>query len=137
MARVAGIDLIPTKRVDAALTHLYGVGRKNVYEVLDKAQVEPKTRVKDLSEAQVSAINVVVTKDMKVEGELRRDTEAHVRRYIDTGSYRGQRHRKNLPVRGQRTRTNARTRRGSRRTVGSAKPGITAKPGAPVVAAKA
>ncbi|MEK7287269.1 MAG: 30S ribosomal protein S13 [Elusimicrobiota bacterium] len=129
MARIAGLDLPPHKRVDVALTYLYGIGRRNVSSVLEAAQVPPDVRVKNLTEIQLSAINGVLAKDFKVEGELRREVEASIRRYIDIGSYLGQRHRRNLPVRGQRTKTNARTRRGMRKTVGSVKPGIKKTPG--------
>lgn len=130
MARIAGVDLPKNKRLDVALQYVYGVGpgvTKKILEAL-KDQVNGATRVKDLTEAQVGALNTLITKDFKVEGELRRDIQAHVKRLIEIGTYRGLRHRRNLPVRGQRTRTNARTRRGRRRTVGAAKPG--AKPGA-------
>lgn len=135
MARIAGVDLPPAKRIDVALTYLYGIGRKNVSKVLEAAQIPAEARVKTLTEAQLAAINGVLAKDFKVEGELRREIESQMRRYIDIGSYRGLRHRRNLPARGQRTRTNARTRRGMRKTVGSVKPGI--KKGAAPAAASA
>ena len=131
MARIAGVDLAPAKRVDVALTSIYGIGRKNVRDLLVRAQVSPEIQVKALTQEQLSAIGAVMAKDFKVEGELRREIEASIRRTIDIGSYRGQRHRRNLPVRGQRTKTNARTRRGSRKTVGGVKPGL--KKGAPAV----
>jgi len=115
--------LPPNKRVDVALTRLYGVGPRNVTGLLSKAEVPAQTRVKDLSQPQLAAINGVLAKDYKVEGELRREVESNIRQEIEIVCYRGQRHRRNLPVRGQRTRTNARTRRGGRRTVGSSKPG--------------
>jgi len=123
MARVAGVDLPKNKRIDIALTYLYGVGRANALEILGKLNgaVEPATRVKDLTENQVGLINSLLTKDYKVEGELRRLIQAHIHRYIEIGSWKGVRHRRNLPVRGQRTRTNARTRRGRRKTVGAGK----------------
>ncbi|MBI2070874.1 MAG: 30S ribosomal protein S13 [Elusimicrobia bacterium] len=126
MARIAGIDLAPHKRIDVALTYIYGIGRKNVGGLLERVQIPGQLRVKELSEAQLSAINNLITKDLRVEGELRREVEGNMKRCIEIGSYRGQRHRRNLPARGQRTRTNARTRRGMRKTVGSAKPGIVA-----------
>jgi small subunit ribosomal protein S13 len=123
MARVAGIDLPKNKRIDIALIYLYGVGRPLAKEIMKKVegQIEPSTRVKDLTESQVGLLNTIVTKDYKVEGELRREVQQHLRHYIDINSYRGLRHRRNLPARGQRTKTNARTRRGRRKTVGSQK----------------
>ncbi|MBI4369324.1 MAG: 30S ribosomal protein S13 [Elusimicrobia bacterium] len=138
MARVAGIDLLPHKRIDVALTYIYGVGPKNVKAVLETANVSGDLRVKELTEAQLSAINNVLTKDFIVEGELRRQVEGNMRHAIEIGSFRGQRHRRNLPARGQRTRTNARTRRGMRKTVGSVKPGklTGAAPAKPAEAAK-
>lgn len=129
MARVAGIDLPKNKRIDIALSYLYGVGRPLAKKVLSEIQpsIDPATRVKDLTEQQVGLLSSVLTKEYRVEGELRREVQQNIRHHIEIGSYRGQRHRRNLPVRGQRTKTNARTRRGRRRTVGAAKPG---KPGA-------
>jgi small subunit ribosomal protein S13 len=123
MARVAGVDLPKNKRIDIALMYLYGVGRKRAVEVIEKLNgaVDGKTRVKDLTESQVGLINNLLTKEYKVEGELRREVQANVQRLQEVQSYRGIRHRRNLPVRGQRTRTNARTRRGRRKTVGVGK----------------
>ncbi|MBI4424231.1 MAG: 30S ribosomal protein S13 [Elusimicrobia bacterium] len=123
MARVAGVDLPKQKRVDVALTYLYGVGRKNSLEILEKLKgsIDPATRVKDLTEQQVGLLNNLLTKEYKVEGELRRLLQQNIHRYIEIGSWRGVRHRRNLPVRGQRTKTNARTRRGRRKTVGAGK----------------
>jgi small subunit ribosomal protein S13 len=126
MARVAGIDLPKEKRIDVALQYVYGVGPRVSKEVLTKASIDPTTRVKELSEGQVGQLNTLLTKEYKVEGELRREVQAHLRHFIEINSYRGLRHRRNLPARGQRTKTNARTRRGRRRTVGSGK--ATAKP---------
>jgi small subunit ribosomal protein S13 len=117
MARIAGIDLPRQKRVDIALRYIYGIGPFRAVEVLDKAQVNPAIRVKDLSEAEVSRIRSVVDRDYKVEGDLRREIAMNIKRMQEIGSYRGFRHRRNLPVRGQRTRTNARTKRGARKTV--------------------
>ena len=123
MARVAGVDLPKNKRIDVALCYLYGVGRTRAAEVLLRLNgaVTPQTRVKDLTEQQVGLLNTILTKDYKVEGELRRETQAHMQRLTEIGSYRGHRHRRSLPARGQRTKTNARTRRGRRKTVGVGK----------------
>ncbi|MDE2313236.1 MAG: 30S ribosomal protein S13, partial [Elusimicrobia bacterium] len=113
MARVAGIDLPKNKRIDVALRYLYGLGKATSDQILAKlaSAVDPATRVKDLTEQQVGMINTLVSKEYKVEGELRRELQANVLRLYEISSYRGFRHRRNLPVRGQRTRTNARTRR--------------------------
>ena len=123
MARIAGVDLPANKRIDVALTYIFGIGRKTALKIMDglHGQVEAATRVKDLTESQVGLISGVIAKDCRVEGELRRHVQQNIRRYIEIGTYRGSRHRKNLQARGQRTRTNARTRRGRRRTVGSGK----------------
>ena len=123
MARVAGVDLPKNKRIDVALTYLYGIGRTNSAQLLAKLNgaIDPKTRVKDLTENQVGLINNLLTKEYRVEGELRREVLGNVQRLQEIQSYRGIRHRRNLPVRGQRTRTNARTRRGRRKTVGVGK----------------
>ncbi len=117
MARISGVDLPRQKRVDIALRYIYGIGPLRAVEVLDKAQVNPAIRVKDLSEAEVSRIRTVVDRDYKVEGDLRREIAMNIKRMQEIGAYRGLRHRRNLPVRGQRTRTNARTKRGARKTV--------------------
>ena len=121
MARVAGVDLPKNKRIDVALCYVYGIGRTKAQEIIGRlsGQVDPKTRVKDLTEQQASLINNLIVKEYKVEGELRREVQQHIHRYHEIGSYRGLRHRRNLPVRGQRTKTNARTRRGRRKTVGA------------------
>ncbi len=119
MARISGVDLPKDKRVDIALSYLYGVGRARAIKVVGEAQVNPTTRVKDLTEAEINKLSTIITRDYKVEGDLRREIQANVRRLIDIGSYRGFRHRRNLPCRGQRTKTNARTRRGRRKTVGA------------------
>lgn len=123
MARVAGVDLPKNKRIDVALRYLYGVGETRAAEILAKLNgaIKPEMRVKDLSEQQVGLINTLLTKDYKVEGELRRELQANLQRLTEIGSYRGHRHRRALPVRGQRTKTNARTRRGRRKTVGVGK----------------
>ena len=109
MARVAGIDLPKNKRIDVALEYIYGIGKKNAKEVLAKVegQIDPATRVKDLTEQQAGLLNTILQKEYKVEGELRREVAQNIHRSIEIGSYRGQRHRRNLPVRGQRTKTNS------------------------------
>ncbi len=121
MARISGVDLPRQKRVDIALRYIYGIGPARAVEVLEKAQVAPEIRVKDLSEAEVSRIRGVVDRDYKVEGDLRRELAMNIKRLQEIGTYRGQRHRRNLPVRGQRTRTNARTKRGVKKTVAGRK----------------
>lgn len=117
MARIAGVDLPRNKRVEVGLTYIYGIGRSLSGEILRRAGVNPDTRVKDLSESEVTALREVIDREYQVEGDLRRQVQMNIRRLLDIGCYRGLRHRRNLPVRGQRTRTNARTRRGPRRTV--------------------
>lgn len=120
MARIAGIDLPKEKRVETALAYLYGVGPALSKKILAKANVNPDVRVKNLKEDEVARIqNVINTENMKVEGDLRREVSMNIKRLIDIGTFRGSRHRKGLPVRGQRTKTNARTRKGPRKTVGS------------------
>ena len=121
MARIAGVDLPRDKKISIALAYVYGIGRPMAKKILAGIvnQVSPDTRVKDLTEDQIGLINTTIQKEYKVEGELRREITAHLKRYVEINSYRGYRHRRNLPVRGQRTRTNGRTRRGRRRTVGS------------------
>jgi len=123
MARVAGVDLPKNKRIDVALCYLYGVGRTRAAEIVEKlsGSIKRETRVKDLTEEQISLINTILTKEYKVEGELRREVVAHMQRLTEINSYRGHRHRRSLPARGQRTKTNARTRRGRRKTVGVGK----------------
>lgn len=120
MARVAGVDLPNNKRVDVALQYVYGIGPKVAKEILAKlnGMIEPKLRVRELSENQIGVLNALISKEYRVEGELRREIQQSIHRYVEIGCYRGVRHRRNLPVRGQRTKTNARTRRGRRKTVG-------------------
>jgi small subunit ribosomal protein S13 len=118
MARIAGIDLPKEKRIEIALTYIYGIGRQLSNKILKQAGVNPDTRAKDLKEDEVSRVAAIIQKEFKVEGDLRREISQNIKRLIDIGSYRGLRHRKSLPVRGQRTRTNARTRKGPRKTVG-------------------
>ncbi len=121
MARIAGVDLPKEKKVSIALAYVFGIGRPMAKKILEglKAQIDPEIRVKDLTEDQVGLLNAYIAKEYKVEGELRREISANLKRFVEINSYRGYRHRRNLPARGQRTRTNARTRRGRRRTVGS------------------
>lgn len=117
MARIAGIDLPKDKRVEVALTYIYGIGFPTSQKILLETGVNPNTRVKDLTEEEISRIREYIEKNLKVEGDLRREVAMNIKRLIDIGSYRGIRHKRNLPVRGQRTRTNARTKRGPRKTV--------------------
>jgi small subunit ribosomal protein S13 len=119
MARISGVDLPRDKRVEVALTYIYGLGRTTSNEVLAKTGVNPSTRVRDLTEEEITKLREVIDRDYKVEGDLRREESMNVKRLIEIGSYRGLRHRRGLPVRGQRTKTNARTRKGPRRTVGA------------------
>ena len=117
MARIEGVDLPRNKRVEVGLTYLYGIGPTRAQEILNQTKVNPDTRVKDLSEADVQAIREFISKNYKVEGDLRREVQMSIKRLIEIGSYRGMRHRRNLPVHGQRTRTNSRTRKGTKKTV--------------------
>ena len=135
MPRIMGVDLPKGKRIDISLTYLYGIGRASAMDILEKAQIKPEIRAKDLTEDQVTRITSVVNQNYKVEGDLRRELSQNIKRLIDTGSYRGLRHRRGLPVRGQRTHTNARTRKGPRRMVGGWGPKKPAA--APAPAAKA
>jgi len=121
MARIAGVDLPRDKRVEIALTYIFGIGKSTSQKILAKTGVNPDTRVRDLTEDEISRLRDEIEKNYKVEGELRREIAMNIKRLIDIGCYRGIRHRKGLPVRGQRTRTNARTRKGPRRTVANKK----------------
>ncbi len=121
MARIAGVDLPRQKRVDIGLRYIFGVGPFRATEIVGKAQISPATRVKDLSEAEVARLRTIIDRDFKVEGDLRREIAMNIKRMQEIGAYRGFRHRRNLPVRGQRTRTNARTRRGAKKTVAGRK----------------
>ncbi|NLG83465.1 MAG: 30S ribosomal protein S13 [Firmicutes bacterium] len=118
MARIDGVDLPREKRIEIALTYIYGLGLSTAREVLAKAGVNPDTRVRDLTEEEVTKLREIIDRDYKVEGDLRREEAMNIKRLIEIGSYRGLRHRRGLPVRGQRTRTNARTRKGVKKTVG-------------------
>ena len=117
MARIAGVDLPNNKRVEIGLTYICGIGLSQSRKVLARTGVNPDTRVKDLTESEVSRLRDVIEREMKVEGDLRREVAMNIKRLTEIGCYRGLRHRRNLPVRGQRTRTNARTKRGARKTV--------------------
>ena len=121
MARIAGIDLPRNKRIEVALTYIYGIGRSSSQEILSKAGVEMNTRTDDLTEAEVAKIREVIDREGKVEGDLRREVSINIKRLMDLGCYRGLRHRRGLPVRGQKTKTNARTRKGPRKTVAGKK----------------
>ncbi|PIU42378.1 MAG: 30S ribosomal protein S13 [Candidatus Omnitrophica bacterium CG07_land_8_20_14_0_80_42_15] len=118
MPRIAGIDLPKEKRIEIALMYIYGIGRSASNKVLKEAGVNPDTRAKDLTEEEVSKLTAIIQRNYRIEGDLRRDISSNIKRLIEIGSYRGIRHRRGLPVRGQRTRTNARTRKGPRKTVG-------------------
>jgi len=117
MARIAGIDLPKDKRVEIALTYIYGIGRPSSNKILGKANINKDTKVSKLTEAEVVRIRDIIEQEFKVEGDLRREVGTNIKRLMDIGSYRGLRHRKSLPVRGQRTHTNARTRKGPRRAI--------------------
>lgn len=117
MARIAGVDLPRDKRIEVALTYIYGIGSTRSKRILEQVGVDPDVRVKDLTEAEASRLRAVIDKGYKVEGDLRREVSESIKRLQEIGCYRGLRHRRGLPVRGQRTRTNARTRKGPRKTV--------------------
>lgn len=117
MARIEGVDLPRDKRVEIGLTYIYGVGLKTSQEILQATEISPDTRVRELTDAEVASLREYIVNKLTVEGDLRRETQMNIKRLIEIGSYRGMRHRRNLPVRGQRTRTNARTRKGPKKTV--------------------
>ena len=117
MARIAGVDLPRDKRVEIGLTYIYGIGRSTANVILEKAGINPDTRVKDLTEDEAGKIRKIIEAEYIVEGDLRRDVSLNIKRLMEIGSYRGIRHRKGLPVRGQKTKTNARTRKGPKRTI--------------------
>lgn len=121
MARIAGIDLPRNKRIEVALTYIYGIGRATSQKILGLSGVDVNTRTDNLTEAEVGRIREVIDREFKVEGDLRRDVSGNIKRLMDLGCYRGLRHRKGLPVRGQRTKTNSRTRKGPRKTVAGKK----------------
>ena len=121
MARIAGIALPRDKRIEIGLTYIYGIGRKSAQDILAKANIDPDIRVKDLTEAQESALREVIDKEYTIEGDLRREVAMNIKRLTEIGCYRGVRHRRGLPVRGQRTKTNARTRKGPKKTIANKK----------------
>ena len=121
MARIAGVDLPKEKRVEIGLTYIYGIGLSNSQKILEKAGVNPDTRVKDLTDEQENAIRKIIDESYNVEGDLRREVALNIKRLTEIGCYRGLRHRRGLPVRGQRTKTNARTRKGPRKLVSKSK----------------
>ena len=121
MARISGVDLPKEKRVEIGLTYIFGIGLSKSQEVLKATNVNPDTRVKDLTEEEVNAIRDYINKNFKVEGDLRRDVALNIKRLVEIGCYRGIRHRRGLPVRGQKTKTNARTRKGPKKLVGAKK----------------
>ncbi len=127
MARIAGVDLPPNKRVEIGLTYIFGIGRSTAQRICTDARVSPDTRVKDLSEDEVSKIRKKIQEDVKVEGDLRKEVAQDIKRLMDIGCYRGLRHRRGLPVRGQRTHTNARTRKGPRKGAVAGKKKATKK----------
>jgi small subunit ribosomal protein S13 len=127
VARIAGVDLPKNKRAEIGLTYIYGIGRSTAQAILKKANVDFNKRVGELTDEEVANIRSVIQSDVKVEGALRSEVQLNVKRLMDIGSYRGLRHRKGLPVRGQRTRTNARTRKGKRKTVAGKKKAIEKK----------
>ncbi len=121
MARIAGVDLPRDKKIEYALPYIYGIGRRNAKRILEETGVSPDARVRDLRDAEVARLRQVIERDYKVEGALRTEVAMNIKRLMDIGTYRGQRHRKGLPVRGQRTHTNARTKKGPRRAIAGKK----------------
>ena len=121
MARIAGVDLPKDKRVEIGLTYIFGIGRKTAQQILEATGVNPDTRVKDLTEDDVSKLREYIDRNVHVEGDLRREVALNIKRLVEIGCYRGVRHRKGLPVRGQRTKTNARTRKGPKKTIANKK----------------
>jgi small subunit ribosomal protein S13 len=117
MARIEGVDLPRNKRVEVGLTYIYGIGLPRAHQILAETRVSPDTRIKDLTDAEVTLLRDYIGQNYKVEGDLRREVQLNIKRLIEIGSYRGLRHRRNLPVHGQRTRTNSRTRKGPKKTV--------------------
>jgi small subunit ribosomal protein S13 len=124
VARISGVDLPKNKRMEVALTYIYGIGQTKAKQILKNASVSPDTRTDELADSEISAIRNIIDKDHRVEGDLRRDVSMSIKRLMDIGAYRGLRHRKGLPVRGQRTHTNGRTRKGPRRAIAGKKKAI-------------
>ena len=118
MARIAGVDLPRDKRVEVALTYIFGIGPSSSKKILDETGIDPSTKIRDMTDTEIGKLREVIEREYRVEGDLRRQVSLNIRRLIEIGSYRGIRHRRSLPVRGQRTSTNARTRKGPKRTVG-------------------
>lgn len=118
MARIAGVDLPREKRVEIGLTYIFGIGRPKANDILQKTGINPDTRIRDLTEEEISKLRETIDKDFKVEGDLRREISLNIKRLMEIGCFRGRRHRNGLPVRGQRTKTNARTRKGPKKTIG-------------------
>jgi small subunit ribosomal protein S13 len=127
VARIAGIDIPKDKRIEIGLMYIFGIGRNLARKILKELNIDPGIRVKNLTDEQASRINTLIIRELKVEGEARREITANIKRLMDIGSYRGLRHRRNLPVHGQRTHTNARTRKGPRKTVGVMRKAAVAK----------
>ncbi len=127
MARIAGVDLPRDKRIEVGLTAIFGVGRSTASSILERTGISPATRVRDLTDSEVQRLRQVLERDYKVEGALRTETAMNIKRLMDIGCYRGVRHRRGLPVRGQRTRTNARTKKGPRRTIAGKKKAVAKK----------
>jgi len=121
MARIAGVDLPRNKRMEIALTYIFGIGRTSALKILSAAEIDPSRNSDDLNDNEINAIRAVIDRDFKVEGDLRREVTGNIKRYMDLGCYRGLRHRRGLPVRGQRTHTNARTRKGPRKAIAGKK----------------
>lgn len=121
MPRIAGVDIPKEKRIEVALTYIFGIGRHSSGKILKQAEINPNTRAKDLTDAEVSKLRDIIQAEYKFEGDLRKEVSMNIKRLMDIGSYKGLRHRRGLPVRGQRTKTNCRTRKGPRKTVGAKK----------------
>jgi small subunit ribosomal protein S13 len=121
MARIGGVDLPPAKRVDVGLTYIFGIGRSTARHIVNKLGIDPTIRVKDLTEDQIVKLRELIDREHDIEGDLRKEVSMNIKRLVDIGTYRGLRHRKGLPVRGQRTKTNARTRKGRRSAMGKAR----------------
>lgn len=136
MARIAGVDLPKNKRIDIGLRYVYGIGPTLAKKIIEEVDIKPEIRVKDLSDSDVSKLNTIISSKYKVEGELRREVQQNIRRLIEIGTYRGMRHRRNLPCRGQRTKTNARVRRGKRKTIGAVRAAAAKKTTAAPAAAE-